>query len=366
MQMFNNDDVERLLPMATCLEALEDAYRAWAAGRAISRPRSDTYLPLPTSDDLYVLKSMDAVFGDQRIGAIRLNSDVIRWEQGPRGPVKKKVPAGPGGTWVGLVLLFSTETGEPLAMLPDGVMQRLRVAATSALAARYLAREDAATVGLLGTGWQAGAHAPAMCTVRAVHAINVYSPTPAKREAFAQEMTGTLGIPVTAVDTAEAAVAGADIIVSATNALSRVVDPDWVRPGVHLTCVKASELGSETIGRAGRVVVHNRKTAPDNYIAGLGDERIEAHDPIDLIRSGTRAAAGPRRSPAWMGAPELKDVVAGTVPGRQSPDEITCFVNNMGAGLQFAALGAALLTRARAYGGGHEVPTEWFLEHVHP
>jgi Predicted ornithine cyclodeaminase, mu-crystallin homolog len=82
--------------------------------------------------------------------ALRLNSDVIKWEEKGGRIIKDKVPAAPGNKWVGLVLLFSAESGEPLAIFPDGIIQGIRVAASSALAARYLAREDAAIVGILG------------------------------------------------------------------------------------------------------------------------------------------------------------------------------------------------------------------------
>ncbi len=365
MLIFTNDEVERLLPMDICLGVLERAYAAWAQGRAVNRPRSDLYLPRPSGAETYVFKSMDGGLLDPPIAALRLNSDLIRWETGPRGVVKRKVPAAPGGTWVGLVLLFSGETGEPLAIAPDGVMQRLRVAATSALAARRLAREDAAVLGILGSGWQAGAHAPAMCAVRPIRAVRVYSPTPANREAFVKAMATQLGIPVEAVESPEQVARVADILVTATNSIGQVVRPEWMRAGVHLTCVKASELGDDTIARADRVVIHTRRDAPENYIAGLGDDPILAHDPIGLLEK-TAAAAPPGPPHAWLASPELKDLIGGTAEGRQSPEETTCFINNIGVGLQFAALGAALLEQARVTGAGREIPTEWFVEQVHP
>jgi ornithine cyclodeaminase/alanine dehydrogenase-like protein (mu-crystallin family) len=362
--ILTNDEIATLLSMPVCLEALEQAYAEWAAGRASTRPRSDLYLPFPDSDDFYVFKTMDGGLMRPRIASVRLNSDVIRWHDGPGGPVKSKVPAAPGGTWVGLVLLFSAETGEPLAICPDGVMQQRRVAVTSAIAARRLARADASVVGVLGSGGQAAAHVAAMCAVRPIRAVNIYSPTRRNREALAAKVSADLGIPATAVDSAEA-VADADILVAATNALSQVVQPQWLRPGMFLTCVKASELGDATIHACDRIVIHYRKTAPENYVAGRGDEKLEVHDP--MARGNPTDVAPPKKpAPAWRTAPELKALVAGEVPGRQSEGEITCFVNSIGTGLQFTALGAALVAQARAAHAGREIPTEWFVERVKP
>ena len=109
--------------------------------------------------------------------ALRLNSDVIRWEDRGDRIVKDKIPKAPGGKWVGLVLLFSAETGEPLAIFPDGVIQAFRVAASSALAAKYMARTDVTHLGIFGSGWQARAHVEAFCKVRSFEKVLVFSPT---------------------------------------------------------------------------------------------------------------------------------------------------------------------------------------------
>lgn len=297
---------------------------------------------------------------------MHLNSDVIKWEEKGGRIVKDKVPAAPGNKWVGLVLLFSAESGEPLAIFPDGIIQGIRVAASSALAARYLAREDAAVVGILGSGWQARAHAKAMCAVRPVKKILVHSPTKANREKFAVEVEKELGVPVDAAVSGEIVAERADILVAATNSVSRVVPPGWLKPGTHVTCVKITELGEETLRKVDRLVIHTRKWAPDNYITGFNDEKVEAHDPIDLLTEGAEAPSVAPKQPFWLGAPELKDVIAGKLPGRQSAKEITCFNNNIGLGIQFAALGKAIFDDAKAQGLGREIPTDWFLETVHP
>ena len=98
--------------------------------------------------------------------------------------MREKVPAAPGNRWVGLVLLFSVDNGEPLAIMPDGVMQRMRVGATNGLGIKYLARKNAETVGILGSGWQAGSQLMAACAVRDIKQIRCFSPTRENRESI--------------------------------------------------------------------------------------------------------------------------------------------------------------------------------------
>src|SRR5919106_100245 len=188
MLILSNEEIESFLSIETCIEALEKAYLSWDKGTAINRPRTDLVLPSPNESGVYAFKSMEAGLVDPPIIALRINSDIVRWRQQGDRVLKTKVPAASGNKWVGLVMLFSAENGEPLAIFPDGVVQRMRVAASSALAARYLAREDASTLGVFGSGWQAGSHVPAMCAVRNIKKVYVYSPTKNNRESFAREM----------------------------------------------------------------------------------------------------------------------------------------------------------------------------------
>jgi ornithine cyclodeaminase/alanine dehydrogenase-like protein (mu-crystallin family) len=364
MILLTNDEIDRLLSMDMCLHSLERAYKDLAYGKAINRPRTDLYLPDTTPNGVYCFKSMEAGLVNEKVVAIRLNSDVIRWEERSGGIIKDKVPVAPGNKWVGLILLFSAETGEPLAVFPDGIIQGLRVAASSGLAARFLSRTDSTILGILGSGWQARAHARAMCSVRSIQKIRVYSPTKVNRETFGHEMEKELRIPVESFGSAEDVADSADILVAATNSVSRVVPPKWLKPGMHVTCVKITELGEETIGKADRLVIHTRKFAPENYIAGLGDEKIEAHDPIEFLKGNREAATV--QTPFWIGATELKDVVASKALGRQSAEEITCFNNNIGLGIQFAALAKVVYEQAKSKQIGREIPTDWFLETVHP
>src|SRR6202011_2435045 len=157
-------------------------------------------------------KSMDGSFPKLGTAAIRINSDIVTFPKRGNNIRREKIPAAPNGRYCGLVLLFSTDNGERLAILPDGGMQRMRVGAANGLGVKYLARRDARTVGILGSGWQAGAQLMAVCAVRAIETIRCFSPNPANREAFCRQMSALLGVEVIPVDQTEDAIAGSDIV----------------------------------------------------------------------------------------------------------------------------------------------------------
>ena len=209
--ILSNDDVEKLLTMRDCIEVMEEAYVELAEGRGVSRTRSDCFTPTSRADALYSLKSMDGVAPKLGVGAVRINSDIITWPRRGNNMRREKVPAAPNNRYVGLVLLFSVENGEPLAILHDGVMQRMRVGAANGLGIKYLARANAKSVGILGSGWQAGAQLMAACAVREIETIRCFSPNAQNREAFAAAMSATLGVEVVPGGQPEEAIAGADI-----------------------------------------------------------------------------------------------------------------------------------------------------------
>ena len=137
--ILNNQDIRDLITIGEVIDVLEFAYKELAKGRGALRRRSDTIVTSDTAPDaIYSLKSMDGVAPSLGVSAIRLNSDIITHPRVGENIRRVKVPAAPGERYTGLVLLFSTETGEPLAIFPDGEVQPMRVAGTSALAANFL------------------------------------------------------------------------------------------------------------------------------------------------------------------------------------------------------------------------------------
>src|SRR5215813_259329 len=262
--LLTNDDVERALTMRECIDVLERAYPELGEGIGVSRTVSQIFTPTAHSKDaLYSFKSMDGVAPFAEVAAIRLTSEILTWPKDASGRAKKvRIGAAPGGRFIGLVLLFSTTTGEPLAILPDGVIQRMRVAATTGLAARYLARTDAAEVAMLGCGWQAGAQIAAILEARKVRRVRCYSPNAERRQAFAQEMRGKTGVEIVAADSGRDAVRGAYVVLCATNSWSHVYTADWVEPGVHISTIQHAELDPAVFTKADVRIAHDTGGRP--------------------------------------------------------------------------------------------------------
>jgi ornithine cyclodeaminase/alanine dehydrogenase-like protein (mu-crystallin family) len=354
--ILSNDDIEAVLSMKDCIDVLEDAYRELAHGRGVSRTRSDCFSETTRPDALYSLKSMDGIVPKLGVGAVRINSDIVTWPKQAGNERRVKVPSAPNARYVGLVLLFSSHTGEPLAIFPDGVVQRMRVGAANGLGVKYLARGDARQVGLLGSGWQAGAQAMAVTAVRDIESIKCFSPNRQNREAFAQEWSAKLGVKVVPVASAEAALEDADIAMCATNSIDNVFFAKWVRPGLHISSIKRPEVEVEAVKRADIVVLHSNEGSPMHLF--------------------TKGVSIPEKvqNKGWMLAeeipfdrlPTLPQLIAGQVTGRTGPQQVTCFLNNIGLGYQFAAVGALVYRKAREKGLGHDLPTDWFTEDVHP
>jgi len=352
--ILSNADVEKLLTMPECIDALEESYVELAEGRGVNRTRSDCITPTSNPNAIYGLKSMDGVIPKFGIGAIRINSDIVTFPKKGNNVVREKVPAA-NGRYVGLVLLFSSENGEPLAILPDGVMQRMRVGAANGLGIKYLARSNATTVGILGCGWQAGAQLMAACAVRKIASVRCFSPTKDRREAFATEMSTLLGIEVTAVDQPEAAIAGSDIAMCASNSLDPIFFERWIEPGMHLSSIKLPEIEVSAIKRADLLALHVHEQKPIH---------VSARD-LPLAKAANEHGWSDRGI-EFDKLPTIPDLITGRAQGRQSDHEVTCFLNNIGLGYQFAAAGAVVLRKAKGSGLGHELPTDWFTEDVHP
>lgn len=354
--ILSNADVDNLITMPEVIAALEEAYIELAEGRGITRRRSDCITPTQRADAVYGLKSMDGVCPKLGIGAIRINSDIVTFPKKGNTVVREKIPAAPGNRWCGLVLLFSVDNGEPLAIMPDGVMQRMRVGATNGLGVKYLARKNAETIGILGSGWQAGTQLMAACAVRDIKQIRCFSPNREHREAFAQQMSETLGIEVKPVEQPEDAIAGADVAMCASSSLDHIFFAPWIETGMHITSIKRPEIEMAALRRADRIVIHNNDEKPMHVLTRDLANAEKAKD------NGWNSVG----ELDFASLPTLPELIVGRVPGRQSDREVTCFLNNIGLGYQFAAVGAVVIRKARDGGLGHELPTDWFTEDVHP
>lgn len=241
-----------------------------------------------------------------------------------------------------MIVVFDPVTGEPAALLDGTAITAMRTAACSALSARLLAREDATVLAVLGTGVQARSHARAMCRVRPIRQIRVAGRNPAKAAALADELSAELNAEVGAASTYAEALDGADLVAAATHALEPVIRRPWLASGVHVTSVGFNPAGREiddaTIAEA-LVCVESRQAALAAFPAG-------SNDLLMPIRHGVITAGHVHA--------ELGEIIAGSRPGRTSPDQITLY-KSVGVAVQDAAAAALVLSDARARSIGEDV-----------
>jgi ornithine cyclodeaminase/alanine dehydrogenase-like protein (mu-crystallin family) len=355
--LLTNEEVERALDPHEAIAATESIYRELAEGKALNRARTQVYLPAESRNNpgfQYRMKTQEGGSLDCGVWALRLTSDMAGFSYTAGVKRRRILPVADGGKYCGLVILFDVEKIQPVAIMPDGVIQKVRVAAMSAVGARHLAPEKPKVLALFGSGWQAGAHLEFLAAQHDFETIKVYSPNQEHCREFARTMSSKLGREVRPVGSPKEAVDGSDFIQAATAAWDPVFDGHWVEKGVYVASIggsdasnKRRELDDETIRRADVYFVHSKEVAKND----------QSPDVWEVAQKGIKR---------WEDIGELQDLVAGKRQGRTSAEQITCFNNNTGAGTQFAAVGAAVVKRARAMGLGRELPTDWFLENVSP
>ncbi len=307
-------DVTRLLAMTDALDAVERVFRLHGQGDAINIARSRVRLPGST---LHVMSGGSAglnLFGLKTYTTTR---------QGARF----------------VVLLFQADTGALLAMMEADRLGQMRTGAVSGVATKYMARQEAQTVGLIGTGWQARSQLAAVCGVRRIARINAFSRDATRCVAFCNELSDTLGVPVLPALSAEQAVRDADVVITVTNAREPVLLGQWLKPGAHVNAAGSNalircEIDEETVRRANLVVVDSKEQA-----------KIECGDLLGPIECGLIH---------WDQVRELGEIVAGRLPARQTPEEITLF-ESQGLAIEDIAVAAVVYERALGQGVGREL-----------
>lgn len=348
MLLLKNEEIADLVSVRDLIGPMEAAFKEFGAQRAQEQPRFRIHLPIARPHYSYCFNNLAGAVPGISSMALRIDSFLDR-ERLVDGRRVKEYP----GDFVGLVLLFDLQTCDLLAMMDDHALSTMRVAATSAVAARYLARADARVLGLFGTGRQARAQIEAMAAVRPLREVRVYSPTREHREAFAAEMTERLGIDVRAVSDPKEVVEGADIVNAATNSGLPVFSGQWLKPGMHVTALvggdwyhRRDELDEEAYLRADRIVINTWRQLEQDRQGNLWG----------LVEAGKLG----REQIAELGS--LLD--QGRL-GRESDQEITLYKNNHGMGIQFAVAARVAYEKARAAGRGRELPDEWFKTFKH-
>ncbi|HMA34465.1 MAG TPA: ornithine cyclodeaminase family protein [Chloroflexia bacterium] len=312
-------DVERLVTMREMVAALETAFHEQGLGAATNEPRRR--VRTPGGGILHLL------------GGALPGQGVIGFKAYTSFRPKTRF----------LVTLYDSNDGHLLALIESDRLGQLRTGAATGVATKYMARTGKPgqpfTLGCFGAGYQARTQVEAVCAVRPVGRLRVYSPTAASREAFAAEMGAALGIQAEAVATPEAVAEDADILVTATTAREPVLRARWLAPGVHLNAAGANmllrrELDDTIIRWAGRIAVDS-----------IDQAQLEASDLISPREQGLLY---------WERLVELRQIVAGQVVGRSNDEEITVF-KSLGIGLEDVAAGALAYRKALAAGAGETI-----------
>ncbi len=313
----NEQEVVQLLPMDECIDALDRAFAHAGAGQVDNKPRSRIRMPGGFFHFMAAADGGQGVFGYKAYPPF----------------------AGPGGSKM-IVMLYDYQSGELLACLESGRMGQIRTGAASGLATRYMAREDASTVAVIGSGFQARTQLEAVCAVRPIKNARVFSRRQERREDFAKRSSERLQVDVQPVDNAQECMEGADIVITITSAREPVALGEWLADGAHVNAAGGNHWLRREIDEA--AVLRSELIVVDD----LEQAKMECGDLMWLEARGTFR---------WDLAHELRDVVAGRVPGRLSADGVTLF-ESLGVALEDIAAAELVYRKAREQGIGQELP----------
>lgn len=306
MLYLSEQDVLRFLDMPRAIGLVREAFRGLADGRVVNQPRRRVILPTGS-----ILHYMAA--GDQRYFGAKVYS------------------SNPKTGAHFFFLLYRSEDATPLALIEANYLGQIRTGAASGYATDLLARQDAHVLGVLGSGFQAETQVAAVAVVRRLTEIRVWSRKPERREAFAARLREQGHAGASAADSAEAAVRGTDILITATSAKDPVFDAAWVAPGTHINATgsnqaKRRELPAEILNRAALIAVDSKEQAE--------------------MESGDLLLA--RAEGAWKGGNEVE---LATVTGRREATDITIFKSN-GLAIEDVVAAGWVYERALEHGAG--------------
>lgn len=361
--LLNNHDIEQVLTAQMTIDALETSYRQLIAKEAVCRPRIDIRIPTQTPGRIYQWGTME---GGSTSGyfAIRMKSDVLEEQEYNGARTREKFCVRPG-LFCGLIFLTRIENGEPLALINDGYLQHLRVAADSAIGAKIMSRKNSRVLGMLGSGGMARSHVEALLRVRDIKRIQVYSPTKANRENYAAEMRQKYAVETAALDNPREVYRGADILAGCTDSSVPVIKGEWLEEGTHVIAIggrpddAARKRFDVTLrlGTAPAPVGRPELGTTDEYLGYMARPDAESWQ---HRRPGKRAPAVTGLGTDVMFA----DIIGGKFPGRSSERQITYSERGNIQGAQFYAVAAAAYEAAKKRGLGRELPTEWFLQDI--
>jgi alanine dehydrogenase len=318
MPLFMDEEcVTSLVTMDDALEVLDELFREQGRDRVVNVPR----VRAPVKGG--ILRITTAVLSYRGYYGIKISSNAVSSKH------------------VGRMFCLYKEDGAQLcAIMQVYGMGAIRTGAASGIATKYLANPDAATLGVIGAGPQARTQTLAICKVRPIREIRVYSRTPESRAQFAREIEKETGVRTTAADSAEAAVRNAAVVVTATSSKTPVLLGKWLAPGTHVNAIGANyehrrELDLDAVAAARFVAADDREQV-----------QYESADLVEAAKSGRLK---------WDDVHNLSEVVSGRARGRTSPQDITLF-KSLGVAMEDVALAARAYERAVERKAGMELP----------
>jgi ornithine cyclodeaminase/alanine dehydrogenase-like protein (mu-crystallin family) len=342
--VITDDDAIRLLSMPEAIEAMRIAFRDLADGKAINPPRLRYSTDTADPQRRYFANIHAGAVQSYQTACVRAGSHFMLMDEksGQRRTLDNPDPV----NW-SVIILYDLANGEPLAFMHETHLSGFRVGATTGLAVSECARPDAEILGLFGTGNQAVPNCRAICTVRPIKQVKVFSPSAEHRQAFKQRMAADK-VEVIPVDDPREVVRGVHIVCCATNAITPVLQGAWLEPGQMVVTIAnsdvietRSEVDEETFARARDIIVNDW-------------EGVVANRQIELLHPIEKGVVKRKQ------VHELGDIVAGKVTVRQTPGEILYYKNNTGLAIQFAACGAILFKKLIAEGTNRTIPRDWF------
>jgi ornithine cyclodeaminase/alanine dehydrogenase-like protein (mu-crystallin family) len=312
--LLTEDDVRRLLTMETALAAVEEGLRFLALDEAqnVARMRSQT----------------DHAMQHVLSAAVK-----------PMGVMGYKAYATSKKGHYFHVGLFDGKTGNLLALMQADFLGQMRTGAASGVATQYMARPDASEVGIFGSGKQARTQLMAVCKVRKIRRIQVYSPNEERRRQFAADMSEACQTEVVPVPRPELAAEDKDIVITATTSREPVLNGHWIAEGTHLNVIGSNFLGKAevddvTVRRSDSIVVDSKEQA-----------RLEAGDFTQALEEGAIH---------WSTIHELGQVIVGRFTGRAHPQDVTLF-KSLGIAIEDVAVAARVYARALDSGIGQKI-----------
>ena len=323
----NEKDLDLVASLKDVIGAVEEGFKQYALGTVAMPLRSSIRLPKYKAS----MECMPAYIDGLDALGLKI---VGGW---PDNPSKHSLPF-----IYGNVLLIDPQTGVLLAIMNGSWVTKMRTGAVSAVATKYLAREDANVVGMFGAGIQARTQLMGISAVRNITEVHVFDIKPSATEMFCTEMSERLNIDVMATQDPKDAVKGCDIIITATNSYDPVFDGKWLEEGVHINAIGAcggpgrKELDSITVRRS-KLIIDQREAS-----------LAEAGDIIDAIAEGAIT-----EDHIYA---ELGELVIGQKRGRTNEQEITLF-KTVGLALQDVSTAKKIYEMAKSKNIGFNIPT---------